>query len=61
MKHPAWSCYPEGIGPSRRAFLKAVAAAAAATSLSSPQRAFAQSKVAGGPNVGDGVPDDIPT
>ncbi len=61
MKHPAWSCYPEGLVPSRRAFLKAVAAAAAATSLSSPQRAFAQSKVTGGPNVGDGVPDDIPT
>ena len=59
MKHAAWSCYPEGVGPSRRAFLKAVAAAA--TSLSSPQRAFAQSKVTGGPNVGDGVPDDIPT
>jgi histidinol-phosphate aminotransferase len=61
MKHPAWSCYPEGVEPSRRAFLRAVAAAAAASSLAAPQRVFAQKEVEGGPNVGEGVPDDIPT
>lgn len=60
MKHPAWSCYPEGIGPTRRAFLRAVAATAGVTSLTPPHHAFAQSKVTGGPNVGDGVPDEIP-
>lgn len=31
--HPAWSCYPLGLDPSRRSFLKALATAAAASTL----------------------------
>ena len=32
----SWSCYPDGLHPTRRAFLKALAAAAAAAGTSFP-------------------------
>ncbi len=69
-KHPAWSCYPEGLEPSRRTFLRALAGAAAASSLAVPDRARAQDApraqdVKGvksrGIQSGEGVPADIPS
>ncbi len=52
----SWSCYPDGLQPTRRAFLKTLAAAAAAAGASFPGEASAQ----GSTSVGGPVPDFPP-
>ncbi len=50
LKDRSWSCYPDGIQPTRRAFLKTLATAAAAAGTSFPAMTSGQESVpVGGP------------
>jgi len=56
----SWSCYPDGLHPTRRAFLKTLAAAAAAAGTSFPSVSSAQESVPTGGPVPDFPPGGFP-
>jgi len=56
----SWSCYPEGLHPTRRAFLKTLAAAAAAAGASFPELASAQESLPAGEPVPGFPPGGFP-
>jgi histidinol-phosphate aminotransferase len=56
----SWSCYPDGLHPSRRAFLKTLAAAAAAAGISFPSVSPAQESVPTGGPIPDFPPGGFP-
>ena len=56
----SWSCYPDGLHPTRRAFLKTLAAAAAAAGTSFPAVTSGQESVPQGAPVPDFPPGGFP-
>jgi len=56
----SWSCYPEGLHPTRRAFLKTLAAAAAAAGASIPEVASAQESLPTGQPIPGFPPGGFP-
>jgi histidinol-phosphate aminotransferase len=56
----SWSCYPEGLLPTRRAFLRTLAAAAAAAGTSLPAVTSGQSKPFGGRPIPTFPPGGFP-
>jgi histidinol-phosphate aminotransferase len=58
-QHPPWSCYPQGIEPARRSFLKVLATAAAST-LACGEEATGGQKVAERSTPPEDVPGDFP-
>ena len=60
LKDRSWSCYPDGLSPTRRAFLKTLAAAAAAAGTSFPAVTSGQESVPQGAPVPDFPPGGFP-